>query len=171
LVENLLDMTKMEAGALRITKRPCDLRDVLGASLEQLKEKIGSRNIKIDIPGEFPEITIDFSFMMKVFNNLIDNAVKYSPSTTPITIRAENIQDGVSIEIIDQGDGIPEIELKRIFDKFYRSERPQKITGTGLGLSICKGIIEAHGGEIMAKNNQGKGATFIIKLPHTAANA
>jgi len=165
LVGNLLDMTRMEAGALRISRKPCELRDVLGASLEQLKEKIGSRNIRIDIPRDFPEIPMDFSFMMKVFFNLIDNALKYSSADTSIDIKAALFKDKVKIEIKDQGVGIPKGDLKRIFDKFYRVERPQQTTGTGLGLSICKGIIEAHGGAITAQNNPDRGATFIITIP------
>jgi len=165
LVGNLLDMTRMEAGALRISRKPCELRDVLGTSLEQLKEKIGSRNINIDIPRDFPEIPMDFTFMMKVFFNLIDNALKYSSADTPIVIKAASLKDKVMIEIKDQGIGIPRGDLKRIFEKFYRVERPRKISGTGLGLSICKGIIEAHGGEIAAQNNPDKGATFTITIP------
>ena len=165
LVGNLLDMTRMEAGALRISRKPCELRDVLGTSLGQLKEKIGSRNINIDIPRDFPEIPMDFTFMMKVFFNLIDNALKYSSLDTPIVIKAASLKDKVMIEIRDQGMGIPRGDLKRIFEKFYRVERPRKISGTGLGLSICKGIIEAHGGEITAQNNPDKGATFTITIP------
>lgn len=165
LVGNLLDMTRMEAGALKIDRKPCELRDVLGASLEQLKEKIGFRDIRIDIPKDFPEVSLDFSFMMKVFFNLIDNALKYSPLDTPIDIKAAVFKDKVKIEIKDHGIGIPKEDLKRIFDKFYRVERPQQIMGTGLGLSICKGIIEAHGGEITAQNNPDRGATFIITIP------
>ena len=167
LVINLLDMTRMEAGALRISRKPCELRDVLGVSLEQLKEKIGPRNIRIDIPRDFPEVSMDFSFVMKVFFNLIDNALKYSPVDTPIDIRATAFKDKVRIEVKDQGISIPKGDLKRIFEKFYRVERPQKISGTGLGLSICKGIIEAHGGQITAENNLDRGATFIITIPLT----
>jgi two-component system sensor histidine kinase KdpD len=155
----------MEAGALRIFRKPCELRDVLGASLEQLKQKLGSRNIKIDIPRDFPEVPVDFSFMMKVFFNLIDNSLKYSPADTSIDIKATLLKDKVKIEVKDQGVGIPKGDLKRIFDKFYRIERPQQIMGTGLGLSICKGIIEAHGGQIAAQNNPDRGATFVVTIP------
>jgi two-component system sensor histidine kinase KdpD len=165
LVGNLLDMTRMEAGALKISRKPCELRDVLGASLEQLREEIGSRDIRMDIPRDFPEVPMDFSFMMKAFINLIDNALKYSSGDTSIDIKATSLKDKVKIEIKDQGLGIPEGDLRRIFDKFYRVERPQRIGGTGLGLSICKGIIEAHRGEIVAQNNLDKGATFTITLP------
>jgi two-component system sensor histidine kinase KdpD len=103
--------------------------------------------------------------MVKVFLNLIDNAVKYSPQDAAIDIRAALIRDKVKVEIKDRGFGIPENDLKRIFDKFYRVERPQQISGIGLGLSICKGIVEAHGGEITARNNQDIGAAFILTLP------
>jgi two-component system sensor histidine kinase KdpD len=167
LVGNLLDMTRMEAGALKINRKACELRDVLGVTLEQLKENIGTRNIRIDIPKDFPEISIDFLFMMKVFFNLIDNALKYSPADTPIDIKAAAFKDKVKIEIKDQGIGIPKGDLKHIFEKFYRVARPQQVMGTGLGLSICKGIIEAHGGEISAENNFDRGVTFIITLPLT----
>lgn len=165
LVGNLLDMTRMAAGALRVSRKLCELRDVLGASLEQLKEDIGHRKIRIDIPGDCPEVRMDFSFMMKVFSNLIDNALKYSPKDTPIDIKAVPGREKIKIEIKDQGTGIPEGDLKRIFEKFYRVERSRYITGTGLGLSICKGIVEAHGGDISARNNPDKGATFTVTLP------
>jgi len=167
LVGNLLDMTRMEAGALQINRQACELRDVLGVTLEQLKENIGARNIRIDIPKDFPEISVDFLFMMKVFFNLIDNAIKYSPANTPIDIKAAVFKDKVKIEIKDQGIGIPKGDLKHIFEKFYRVARPQQVMGTGLGLSICKGIIEAHGGQISAENNLDKGVTFIITFPLT----
>lgn len=165
LVGNLLDTTRMESGALRISRKPCELRDVLGASLEQLKEKIQNRNIKMDLPKDLPEIPMDFSFMMKVFVNVIDNALKYSPPDTAIIIKACITQDKIKIEIKDQGIGIPDGDLKRVFEKFYRAEKPQKVTGTGLGLSICKGIVESHGGDITAENNPDKGAVLTIALP------
>lgn len=167
LVGNLLDMTRMEAGALKINRKACELRDVLGVTLEQLKENIGARNIRIDIPKDFPEISVDFLFIMKVFFNLIDNALKYSPVDTPIDIKATAFKDKVRIEVKDRGIGIPQGDLKRVFEKFYRVERPQQIRGTGLGLSICKGIIEAHGGQITAENNPDRGTTFIITIPLT----
>ena len=165
LVSNLLDMTKMEAGVLRISKKPCDLRDVLGTSLEALKEKVGCREVRISIPADCPEIYLDFSFMIKAFYNLIDNAINYSLPGSPILIRAAVINDRVRIEIIDQGPGIPPADLERIFEKFYRAKSPGRVSGTGLGLSICKGIIEAHNGAIAARNNPAGGATLAISLP------
>jgi two-component system sensor histidine kinase KdpD len=155
----------MEAGTLRVSKRPCDLRDVLGASLEQLRERIGDRVIRIAIPRDFPEVPMDFSFMMKAFYNLLDNAMKYSPSESPIDIGARVHRNAAEIEIRDRGTGIPVGDLTRIFERFYRAEKPQRVAGTGLGLSISKGIVEAHGGRIAARNNADAGATFVVTLP------
>jgi two-component system sensor histidine kinase KdpD len=165
IVGNLLDLTRMEAGTLRVSKRPCDLRDVLGASMEQLRERIGDRAIRMAIPRDFPEIPMDFSFMMKAFYNLLDNALKYSPQDSPIDIGARVRGTDAEIEIRDRGTGIPAGDLKRIFERFHRAEETQRVAGTGLGLSICKGIIEAHGGRIAARNNADSGAAFIVTLP------
>lgn len=165
IVNNLLDMTKMESEVLRISKKPCDLRDLIGACLEQLKDKIGSRDIKIDIPKDFPEIAVDFPFMLKAFFNVIDNALKYSSDGSPLEIRATFVQRKVQVKIRDYGMGIPREDLKRIFEKFYRAERSQDVLGTGLGLCISKGIIEAHGGTISVESTPGKGSTFTVELP------
>ena len=165
IVGNLLDLTRMEAGTLRVSKRPCDLRDVLGASLEQLRDRIGDRTVRVAIPKDFPEIPMDYSFMMKAFYNLLDNAVKYSPQDSPIDIGARVKPHEAEIEIRDRGTGIPVGDLARIFERFHRAEKTQRVAGTGLGLSISRGIIEAHGGRIAARNNADSGATFVVTLP------
>lgn len=165
LVSNLLDMTRLEAKALKIHIEPCELRDVIGASLQPLKDGIEKRNILIHIPEDFPEVPMDFVLMMRIFINLVDNAVKYSQPETTITIKAECLQDQIKISVQDEGIGIPKDDLLRIFDKFYRAVKPRQISGTGLGLSICKGIAEAHGGEIFAENNPQKGVTVSVILP------
>jgi two-component system sensor histidine kinase KdpD len=165
IVNNLLDMTRTESGVLRISKKPCDLRDFIGACLEQLKDKIGSRNIKINIPKEMPEVAVDFPYMLKAFLNVIDNALKYSPDGSVIEIEASCIGEKARVSVRDYGYGIPKEDLGRIFDKFYRVQRAQNVLGTGLGLCISKNIIEAHGGHINVESVLGKGATFIIELP------
>ena len=167
-VSNLLDMTRLEAKALKIRIEFCELRDVVGTSLQTLKDEIERRNILIDIPQDLPEIPMDFVLMMRVFINLIDNAVKYSSAETPIAITVTLLEDKVKIDIKDLGMGIPKDDLVRIFDKFYRAVKPSQVTGTGLGLSICKGIVETHGGQILAKNNPDKGATISVILPLVA---
>jgi len=165
IVNNLLDMTRTESGVLRISKKPCDLRDFIGACLEQLKDKIGSRNIKINIPKDMPEVAVDFPYMLKAFLNVIDNALKYSPDGSSVEIEASCIGNKIRISVRDYGYGIPKEDLGRIFDKFYRVQRAQNVLGTGLGLSISKNIVEAHGGLINAESVLGNGATFIIELP------
>ena len=165
LVGNLLDMTRVEAGTLKINAKFCDLRDVIGTSLQALKDKLEKRDVRINISQNMPEIPMDFTLMMRVFVNLVDNAVKYSNQDTPIEITAKLLENEVKIEVKDKGFGIPDEDITRIFDKFYRAVKPRQVTGTGLGLSICKGIVEAHGGWIFAGNNSDKGATLTVILP------
>ncbi len=165
IVNNLLDMTRTESGVLQISKKPCDLRDFIGACLEQIKDKIGGRNIKINIPKEMPEVAVDFSYMLKAILNVIDNALKYSPDGSEIEIEASCSGKNMRVSVRDHGYGIPKEDLGKIFNKFYRVQRAQNVLGTGLGLSISKNIIEAHGGHISAESILGKGATFIIELP------
>ena len=166
IVGNLLDMTRLEAGALKVSLKPCELRDVFGVSLQELKEKLGRRPVEINIPHNFPEIPMDFSLIVKVFVNLIDNAVKYSPDETPIHIAAKIEGPQVRIEIQNEGPGILQTDLKRIFDKFYRAANSVQVSGLGLGLSISKGIIEAHGGQIWAEiPTEKKGPVFVVLLP------
>jgi two-component system sensor histidine kinase KdpD len=165
LVGNLLDMTRVEAGTLKINAKLCDLHDLVGASLHILKDKLEKREVRINIAPDVPEVAMDFTLMLRVFVNLVDNAGKYSNPDMPIEITAELSGDKVTIRVKDQGFGIPEEDLMRIFDKFYRAVKPRQVTGTGLGLSICKGIVEAHGGRIFAENNSGKGATLTVILP------
>jgi two-component system sensor histidine kinase KdpD len=171
LVGNLLDMTRVEAGTLKINAKPCDLRDVVGTSLQALKDKLEKRNVRINISQNMPEVPMDFTLMMRVFVNLVDNAVKYSNQDMPIEITAEPSESEVKIEVKDKGFGIPEEDITHIFDKFYRAVKPRQVTGTGLGLSICKGIVEAHGGRIFAENNSDKGATLTVILPLGAKKA
>jgi two-component system sensor histidine kinase KdpD len=165
IVNNLLDMTRTESGVLRISKKSCDLRDFVGTCLEQLKDKIGSRSIKINIPKDIPEVAVDFQYMLKAFLNVIDNALKYSPDGSPVEIEASCIGNKIRVSVRDYGYGIPKKDLGRIFDKFYRVLNTQNVLGTGLGLSISRNIIEAHAGHISAESIPGKGAMFIIELP------
>ncbi len=165
LVSNLLDMTRLEAKALKFHIEPCELRDMVGSSLQSLKDAIEKRKIIIDIPDDCPEIHMDFVLMMRVFINLVDNAIKYSRPDSTITIRAEHSDDKIRIDVKDEGIGIPKDDVVKIFDKFYRAAKPHQITGTGLGLSICKGIVELHKGEIFARNNPDLGVTMSVVLP------
>ena len=165
LVGNLLDMTRLEAGVVQIHPELCDVQDVIGSALEQLDARLAERAIQIDAPPELPLVSIDFVLISRVLVNILDNALKYSPAGTPIDIHAHVAGHYLEIAVADQGGGIQPEDLTRIFDKFYRVQRPDNVTGTGLGLSISKGIVEAHGGFMAAENNQTGGTTITIALP------
>jgi two-component system sensor histidine kinase KdpD len=165
LVGNLLDMTRLESGAMRFKKEALDIQDVVGSALEELGGRLGNRKIDIDIPSELPLVQLDFVLVERVLVNVIDNAIKYSPTDTPIEIKAHAAGAFLEIDVADRGTGIPPEDLTRIFDKFYRVQRPDNVSGTGLGLSISKGIIQAQGGFIAAENRDGGGTIITISLP------
>jgi len=164
-VGNLLDMTRLEAGAIQLKKIPCDVQDLVGCALAPLEQRIGTRNIDVRIPAGLPLISMDNSLMIQVLVNLLDNALKYSPPDSSIEITAQAADGALTMEVADRGPGVPVCDLKRVFDKFYRIPIPEGAGGTGLGLAICRGIVEAHGGEIKAENRSGGGLRVMIALP------
>jgi two-component system sensor histidine kinase KdpD len=165
LVGNLLNMTRIEAGAIHIARELCDVQDVIGTSLEQVSNRLDERQVKVDIPEDIPLVPMDFVLIEQVLVNILDNAIKYSPPQMPIEVLVRSSRDDLEIKVTDRGIGIPKEDLDRVFDKFYRVQHPGSVSGTGLGLAICKGIIEAHGGSIHAENRIGGGTVIIIKLP------
>lgn len=168
-VGNLLDMTRLEAGAVRLNMEPCDVEDLIGCALAALDRRLGDRSVNVRLPPGFPLVYMDMGLMTQVLVNLLDNALKYSLPDSPIEITARAEDAWLIIEIADHGHGVPEHDLKRIFDKFYRIPVPEGARGTGLGLSICKGVVEAHGGKIRAENRGGGGLRISIKLPIQAS--
>lgn len=165
LIANLLDVTRIEAGAMKVSRGPSDLKDVIGVALEHISSHSGNRPINVDVPSELPFVSADFALIVQVFVNVLDNALKYSPAGSPVEIGGRQVGQLVEITVADRGVGIAPEELPRIFDKFYRVRRPDSVAGTGLGLAICKGIIEAHGGRIAAENRPGGGTTIRFTLP------
>ncbi len=165
LVGNLLDITRLEAGAIQLHREACDVQELIGSALEQVGSPLKDRQVNVDVPANIPTVSLDFVLFSRVLVNVVDNALKYSPPEQPIDIRVRQTQQGLEITIADRGEGIPDEDLERIFDKFYRVQRPDNVSGTGLGLSICKGIVEAHNGTIRAENRQGGGAIIIITVP------
>jgi two-component system sensor histidine kinase KdpD len=133
--------------------------------LEQLGNRTVSRPIEVDIPLNLPFVSVDFGLIVQTLVNIIDNALKYSPVDSSIEIKARNLDNEIQIEIADRGFGIPPADLLQVFDKFYRIDHPGSVAGTGLGLSICKGIVEAHGGHIVAENRDGGGTIIRLVLP------
>jgi two-component system sensor histidine kinase KdpD len=165
LVGNLLDMSRLEAKAMKVKLEPGDIQDVIGVALSQLAERLEGHPLTLEIPDNLPLVPLDFVLMVQVLVNLLDNALKYSSPEAPLTLRVEASASELMVEVMDRGQGIPERELTRIFDKFYRIRRTDDAGGTGLGLSISKGIIEAHRGRIWATARPGGGSIFAVALP------
>lgn len=167
LVANLLDMTRLEAGTMTIRKEACDIQDVVGVALSQLGNRLANRPLIVDIPSDLPLVPIDLVLMAQVLVNILDNAAKYSPPESPIEIRAQIVDSVLELVIADRGIGIPPSDLRQVFEKFYRVRRSHEASGTGLGLSISKGIVEAHGGIIVAACRPGGGTCISLHLPCT----
>lgn len=165
LVENLLNMTRLEAGSVHLNLEPCDLQDLIGSVLQQFTTRLKDHPLKLEIPNDLPLVTCDAVLIAQVVTNILDNACKYSPIGTPITLGVVNRIETIEVFICDSGEGLEEEELEKVFVKFYRGVHHKNTTGTGLGLSICKGIVEAHGGWIKASLNPDRGTTFRFSLP------
>jgi two-component system sensor histidine kinase KdpD len=165
LVGNLLAMTRIESGALILNRRAEVFSEVVEKAKEILGKKAAQRPIRVHVPPDFPAFPVDFALMVQMLVNLLDNAVKYSPPGSPIDIDAGEDGTTVHLEVADRGVGIPAEERTRVFDKFFRVERPENVRGSGLGLSICRGIVEAHGGRIFALPRAGGGTVIAIELP------
>jgi len=170
LVNDILDLSKIESGKLRLNITPCHIKSLVHNTIKAFKKKIDKKHIfcKIEIPENLPEITVDQSMIMQVFFNLIDNAIKYTPEKGTITIDASEISGNfIDVSIKDTGIGISEKDLPRIFERFYRVDkaRSREFGGTGLGLSIVKHIVQSHGGKISVQSTEGRGSTFSFTVP------
>jgi two-component system, OmpR family, sensor histidine kinase KdpD len=167
LVGNLLDMSRIETGALNPQRKWNSLREIVEGVLKRMHQDVQNHHILVEIPPEIPLVPVDYIQMAQVFSNLISNSVKYAPPATEIFITARLQNDQMLlVQVSNEGPHVTEGDLGRIFDKFYRVTAAEKITGTGLGLSVCKGIIEAHGGKIWAENAPGR-FIFNFTLPVT----
>jgi two-component system sensor histidine kinase KdpD len=169
-VVNLLDMTKLEAGAIQLNRETADVTEIVGSALQRLKGATEGFAVRFNVEPDLPLIPLDVLLMEQVLINLLDNAAKYTPPASTIEISARRQQNAVMIAIMDEGPGIPEDRLTRIFEKFHRLESgDRQRAGTGLGLAICRGFIEAMGGTITAANRADRpGAVFTITMPFTA---
>jgi len=166
-IANLLDMTRLESGAIQPRLEPTDLGDVLGSALRRAGKVLSRHKIGLDLARDLPLVRLDPVLFEQVLFNLLDNAAKYAPAGTNVQIRARRDGDRVRLDLLDEGDGIPPADLERIFDKFYRAQSgDRKRAGTGLGLPICRGFVEAMGGTITAANRGDRsGAVFAISIP------
>lgn len=175
LVENLLNMSRIEAGVLKPLREWNSLEEIIAGVVKRFNRPVQleradlppSHHIELDLPDDLPLVPVDYVQMEQVFTNLISNSMKYSPAGSLIFIRAWVVNaEQIQVQVVNQGPPVPEEHLERIFDKFYRITATEKVTGTGLGLSICKGIILAHGGKIWAEN-QADGFSYNFALPRT----
>ena len=165
LVANLLDMVRVEAGALAVRKEWQPLEEALGVALLRVEDRLADHPVETRLPEDLPLVPIDGLLIEQVFINLLENAVKYTPACTPVVIGAEATPGGVIVSVSDRGPGIPAGSEQDVFRKFYRAGTRDGATGgSGLGLTICRGIIQAHGGRIWAEQGTG-GATFRFFLP------
>jgi two-component system sensor histidine kinase KdpD len=167
LVNNLLDMTRLEAGAIQAHKEWQPLEEVVGAALTRLETQLHDRPLSTYFPADLLLVPLDSVLIEQVLINMLDNAVKYTPPGSPIDLTAWATEDAVTVEVADRGPGLPPGEEQRIFDKFYRVQRPSMPSGTGLGLTICRGLVEAHGGQMWAENRSGGGTAIRFTLPLT----
>lgn len=168
LVANLLDMTRLEAGAIPLQRELQPIDEVVGVVLARFDRYLREHPVVADLPDDLPPVAIDGLLIQEVLANLLDNALKFSPPGSPIEIRSRREGSSLIVEVADHGPGIPPNELQRIFEKFHRVEG-QPRGGTGIGLAICRGIVELHGGTISAANRSTGGAVFRFTLPLTAA--
>jgi two-component system sensor histidine kinase KdpD len=166
-IANLLDMTRLEAGAVAPNAALHDIGEVIGSALERAGKVLARHGIDVAIEADLPMVMVDAVLLEQVLFNLLDNAAKYAPPDTTVRIQSWREHDTLTLQVLDEGDGVPAADLERIFDKFYRAQKGDHVrAGTGLGLAISRGFIEAMNGTITAANRSDRsGAVFTIRLP------
>jgi two-component system, OmpR family, sensor histidine kinase KdpD len=166
-VSNLLDMTRLESGAIELKLEFIDVTEIVGSALQRSGSVLAGHHVEVEIEPHLPMLRLDAVLFEQILFNLLDNAAKYSPAGSRIDVRASRDGELVEIEVVDEGPGIPPADLERIFDKFYRVHaQDRRRAGTGLGLAICRGFVEALGGSIFARNRRDRsGAVLTIRMP------
>jgi PAS domain S-box-containing protein len=167
MVSSLLDVSKMEAGEMKLNLTECDLTAIAGQALGKVEPLKGDRQLVLrdtDVPVT---VTADAEIVARVFQNLLGNALKYTPDGGQVTVDVESSADGVRVLVQDTGSGIPPEYRERIFEKFGQVENPtnRQRYSTGIGLTFCKLAVEAHGGQIGVNSEEGRGSTFWFTLP------
>lgn len=164
-IENLLDMVRLESGTLKLNMKWCDIQDIIGVVLRETRDTLQGHRLQINIPQDLPSVKADFILIEQVIINLLENAAKYSFPRSTITISALFRDKTLLLTVADPGPPVPKTEQEHVFNKFYRLRSSRPASGTGLGLSICKGIIEAHGGNIAVDSSPEYGNRFTFSLP------
>jgi two-component system sensor histidine kinase KdpD len=170
VVNNLLDMNRLESGVIQPKREWCDVRDLLQSAIEIERESINGRDVRLDVPENIPLALVDHTLIEQAIAKLLANAGSHTPLKLPIEIDAEYKHDQLLISVSDRGPGLSAESADRVFEKFYRGD-DRKAGGLGLGLSIARGFVEAHGGKLTAENRDGGGARFMISLPVRVTDA
>jgi K+-sensing histidine kinase KdpD len=166
LTSKILNMARFSSGEIILHQDWNVLEEIVGSALNRLNRSIQNRPVRTQLPSNLPLVWVDAVLLEQVLINLIENAIKYTPSGSPIDISAEKSTSGWQLVVADYGLGIPVGMEEKVFEKFYTLETETQQGGVGLGLALCRAIIEAHGGTMKAVNKNGKsGATFIMNLP------
>jgi signal transduction histidine kinase len=167
LIDNLLDASRIQAGGVRLEKSDINIPRLAQKVVDSFRHQTDKHTFTLDFPPDFPVVVADEERLRQVFNNLINNAIKYAPDGGEIRVGGWQEGDEVIVFVADQGIGIPEEEQDKLFQRFYRvdSSLRRKTQGAGLGLFLCRSIIEAHGGRIWLRSAPGKGATVFFSLP------
>jgi two-component system sensor histidine kinase KdpD len=165
LVNNILDMARLDAGSLDLNKQWHPLEEVIGTVLNLTHKLLQERTVKVKLPPGIPLVFADSVMIEQVIINLLENAARYTPAGSPLDIIAESTEQEVKITVADRGPGIPKGQEERLFEKFYQARHETAQSGVGLGLAICRAIINVHGGTIYAQNRLGGGAEFTFIIP------
>jgi two-component system sensor histidine kinase KdpD len=165
LVGNLLDMARIESGEVKLNLQWQPFEEVVGAALESSRSMLQRHKVEVRIPRDLPLVRFDALLLERVLVNLLENASKYTPPGSTVTLAAETIEDRLSVSVSDNGPGLPKGREEAVFQKFTRGDRESATPGVGLGLAICRAIVEAHQGTIVGANRPGGGALFTFTLP------
>lgn len=172
LVDNLLDMSRIEAGTLVPQREWHVVEELVEGAIRRLGPKVQERTLTVDLAEDLPQIRVDGVEIQQLLVNLLDNAFKYSPEGSPVRLEAKAEPDQIRMVVANQGEGIPAEDLERIFERFHRVrlQRECSIPGSGLGLAICKGIVDAHGGRIWAESSPGQETRVVVTLPRVSTS-
>jgi len=165
VVGGLLDLSRLEAGRLELHREPIEPQDLVGSALAQSPVRAESDRIRLDVPDDLPAVEGDAALLTQAVVNVLHNALKFSPGGSPVEVTVRVAGDALRIEVRDHGEGIPEAELERVFEKFYRARRGDAAGGSGLGLALSRGIVDAHGGRVWAERVEAGGTRLVLELP------
>ncbi|MFY9344698.1 MAG: ATP-binding protein [Planctomycetota bacterium] len=164
-IRNMLDLTKLESGTLRIRRELHPMDEVIGGAMTRAEQVLEGRRVDIDVSAQLPLVAIDALLIEQLVVNLLENAARYAPPASPIEVGVHHAGDCIRIHVADRGPGVPASQRERVFEKFYRGGTSRRAAGAGLGLAICRAIAQLHGGRIWVEERPGGGAMFQVELP------